>query len=158
DRLASKILGMGDVLTLIEKAEKEFDEKEAEVMAKRMLRIEFTLEDFAFQLKQVSKLGSMSDLLGMLPNMGINRDMAAANLDDKKIKHMMAIIDSMTPKERQKPKILNGRRRIRISKGSGRTVQEVNQLIKRFFEAQKMMKKPIFRKMLKKFDFLSKMG
>jgi signal recognition particle subunit SRP54 len=127
-------------------------------MARRMLRSEFTLEDFAFQLKQVSKLGSMSDLLGMLPNMGINRNMAAADFDDKKIKHMVAIINSMTPRERHKPKILNGKRRFRISKGSGRPVQEVNQLIKRFSEAQKVMKKPIFRKMMKKFDFLSKMG
>jgi signal recognition particle subunit SRP54 len=158
DRLASQILGMGDVLTLIEKAEKEFDEKEAEVMAKKMLHNEFTLEDFSFQLQQMSKLGSMSDILGMLPNMGVDQNVAAANFDDKKVKHMVAIIDSMTPRERNNPKVLNGKRRYRVAKGSGRPVQEVNRLIKNFSQARKVMKKPFFRKMMKKFDFLSKMG
>jgi signal recognition particle subunit SRP54 len=158
DRLASQILGMGDVLTLIEKAENQFDEKEAEAMAKKMLRNEFTLEDFSSQLQQMSKLGSMSDILGMLPNLGVNQNMAAAQFDDKKVKHMVAIINSMTPRERNNPKILNGKRRHRIGKGSGRSVQEVNQLIKKFSEAKRVMKKPIFRKMMKKFDFLSKMG
>lgn len=159
DRLASKILGMGDVLTLIEKAEKELDEKKAEEMTRRMLRNEFTLDDFQGQLAQMQKLGSMSDILGMLPNMGgINRNMANAAVDDKKIVHMTAIINSMTPKEKDNPKIVNGRRRYRISKGSGRPVQEVNQLLKGFFEMKKQMKKPFFKKMLKKFDFMSKMG
>ncbi len=158
DRLASQILGMGDVLSLIEQAEKKFDEKEAEQMAKKLLRNEFTLEDFAFQLRQVSKLGSMSDIMNMMPNMGINQQMLNASMSDKKIKHMIAIINSMTPKERENPKIINGRRRYRVARGSGRPVMEVNQLLKRYFEARKVMKKPIFRKMLKKFDFLSKMG
>ena len=159
DRLASKILGMGDVLTLIEKAEKELDEKKAEEMTRRMLRNEFTLDDFQGQLKQMQKLGSMSDILGMLPNMGgISRGMATAAVDDKKIVHMTAIINSMTPREKDNPKIVNGRRRYRISKGSGRPVQEVNQLLKGFFEMKKQMKKPFFKKMLKKFDFMSKMG
>lgn len=159
DRLASKILGMGDVLTLIEKAEKELDEKKAEEMTRRMLRNEFTLDDFQGQLKQMQKLGSMSDILGMLPNMGgISRGMANAAVDDKKIVHMTAIINSMTPREKDNPKIVNGRRRYRISKGSGRPVQEVNQLLKGFFEMKKQMKKPFFKKMLKKFDFMSKMG
>jgi len=159
DRLASKILGMGDVLTLIEKAEKELDEKKAEEMTRRMLRNEFTLDDFQGQLKQMQKLGSMSDILGMLPNMGgISRSMANAAVDDKKIVHMTAIINSMTPREKDNPKIVNGRRRYRISKGSGRPVQEVNQLLKGFFEMKKQMKKPFFKKMLKKFDFMSKMG
>ncbi len=158
DRLAAKILGMGDVLTLIEKAEKEFDEKEAEMMAKKMLRSEFTLEDFSFQLKQFQRLGSIGDIMGMLPNLGISPNAASVSMDDKKIKHMIAIINSMTPKERQSPKVVDGRRRQRISRGSGRPVQEINQLLKNYFEVKKYMKKPLFRKMMKKFDFLSKMG
>jgi signal recognition particle subunit SRP54 len=157
ERLASKILGMGDVLTLIEKAEKEMDEKHAEEMTRRMLQNEFSLEDFRSQLKQMQKLGSMSDILGMLPNMGFNQNAAAAAVDDKKVTHMIAIINSMTLKERENPKIVNGRRRYRISKGSGRPVQEINRLLKNYFEMKKYMKKPFFKKMLKKFDFLSKM-
>lgn len=158
DRLASKILGMGDVLTLIEKAEKDLDEKKAEEMARRLLENEFTLEDFRSQLMQIQKLGSMSDILGMLPNIGgMNLQAANASMNDKKVKHMVAIINSMTRKERERPKIINGRRRYRISKGSGRPVQEVNQLLRNYFEMKKYMKKPFFKKMLKKFDFLSKM-
>lgn len=158
DRLASKILGMGDVLTLIEKAEKDLDEKKAEEMARRLLENEFTLEDFRSQLNQIQKLGSMSDILGMLPNIGgMNLQAANAGMNDKKVKHMVAIINSMTRKERERPKIINGRRRYRISKGSGRPVQEVNQLLRNYFEMKKYMKKPFFKKMLKKFDFLSKM-
>ncbi len=157
DRLASKILGMGDVLTLIEKAEKDFDEKEAEKLAKKMMRNEFTLDDFASQMKQVQKLGSMSDIMGMLPNMG-GLSQAAEHMDDKKVAHMIAIINSMTKKEKAKPKIINGKRRLRISKGCGRPVQEVNRLLKNFNEMQKFMKKPFFKKMMKKFDFFSKMG
>jgi signal recognition particle subunit SRP54 len=158
DRLASKILGMGDVLTLIEKAEKDLDEKKAEEMARRLLDNEFTLEDFRSQLNQIQKLGSMSDILGMLPNIGgMNLQAANAGMNDKKVKHMVAIINSMTLKERERPKIINGRRRYRISKGSGRPVQEVNQLLRNYFEMKKYMKKPFFKKMLKKFDFLSKM-
>lgn len=156
DRLVSKILGMGDVLTLIEKTEKEFDEKQAEIMAKKMLQDEFTLDDFSFQLKQMQKLGSLTDIMGMLPNMGITQNLNNAQIDEKKIVHIIAIINSMTQKEKEKPKIINGRRRLRISKGSGRPVQEINQLLKQFFEMQKYMKKPFFRKMLKKFDFFSK--
>ena len=159
DRIASQILGMGDVLTLIEKAEKEFDEKESEKMAKRMMRNEFTLDDFLSQLNQIKKLGSVSDIMGMMPNMGLpagaNRNVEA---DDKKIVHTIAIINSMNKAERAKPKIINGKRRYRIAKGSGRTVQEVNQLLKQYFEMKKFMKKPFFRKMLQKFDFSSKMG
>ncbi len=158
DRLASKILGMGDVLSLIEKAEKELDEKKAEELAQRLFRSEFTLEDFRSQLKQVQKLGSMADIMGMLPtNMGFNREMAGAAMDDKKIEHMVAIIDSMTPREMENPKLVDGRRRYRISKGSGRPVQEINQLLKGYMEMKKYMKKPFFKKMIKKFDFLSKM-
>ncbi len=157
DRIASKILGMGDVLTLIEKAEKEFDENESQKMAERMMRNEFTLDDFLSQMKQIQKLGSVSDIMGMMPNMGIpaNRNIEA---DDKKIIHTIAIINSMNRAEKERPKIINGKRRYRIAKGSGRTVQEVNQLLKQYFEMKKFMKKPFFRKMLQKFDFSSKMG
>jgi signal recognition particle subunit SRP54 len=157
DRLASKILGMGDVLSLIEKAEKELDEKKAEEMAERLLSNEFTLDDFRSQLKQVQKLGSMADIMGMLPNMGFNREMAGAAMDDKRVNHMIAIINSMTPREMANPKLVDGRRRYRISKGSGRPVQEVNQLLRGYLEMKKYMKKPFFKKMIKKFDFLSKM-
>jgi len=157
DRLASQILGMGDVLTLIEKAEKQLDEKQAEETARRLLNNEFTLDDLLSQLKQIQKLGSMSDILGMLPNMGINAQMASNAMSDKKVKHMSAIIQSMTEKERSNPKVIDGRRRLRISKGSGRPVQEVNQLLRSYNEMKNNMKKPFFKKMLKKFDFLSKM-
>jgi signal recognition particle subunit SRP54 len=161
DRMASKILGMGDVVTLIEKAEEEFDQKQAEKLARRMLKDEFTLDDFLSQLKQVQKLGSMSDIMGMLPNMGpaagLNPGQVAAQVDDNKIKYLIAIISSMTKKEKERPKIINGQRRLRIARGSGRSVQEVNQLLKQYFEIKKYMKKPFFRKMLRKFDFLSKM-
>ena len=161
DRMASKILGMGDVVTLIEKAEEDFDQKQAEKMARKMLKDEFTLEDFLSQLKQVQKLGSMSDIMGMLPNMGPGMGMIPGQqnpqIDDNKIRYLIAIINSMTKREKEKPKIINGKRRLRIAKGSGRTVQEVNQLLKQYFEIKKYMKKPFFRKMLRKFDFLSKM-
>jgi signal recognition particle subunit SRP54 len=161
DRMASKILGMGDVVTLIEKAEEDFDQKQAEKMARKMLKDEFTLEDFLSQLKQVQKLGSMSDIMGMLPNMGPGMGMIPGQqnpqIDDNKIRYLIAIISSMTKREKEKPKIINGKRRLRIAKGSGRTVQEVNQLLKQYFEIKKYMKKPFFRKMLRKFDFLSKM-
>ena len=159
DRLASKILGMGDVLTLIEKAEKELDEKKAEEMTRRLLQNEFTLEDFRSQLFQVQKLGSMSDILGMLPNIrGMNPQAINGAMNDKKIKHMVAIINSMTIRERENPKIIDGKRRYRISRGCGRPVQEVNQLLRNYMEMKKYMKKPFFKKMLKKFDFLSKIG
>ena len=161
DRIASQILGMGDMLTLIEKAEKEFDEKQSEQMAKKLLSNEFDLEDFKNQMMQVEKLGSMSDIMGMMPSMPGMPAMGQIDpnaMDDKKVKYMVAIINSMTKKERKKPKTINGKRRLRISKGSGRPVQEINQLLKSFFEMQKYMKKPFFKKMLKKFDFMSKMG
>jgi len=158
DRIASQILGMGDVLSLIEKAEKQLDEKKTEEMTRRLLEDELSLDDFLSQLKQVQKMGSINDILGMLPNnMGINRDMLNAQFDDKRINHMSAIIQSMTSRERENPKIVDGRRRLRISRGSGRPVQEINQLLKSYFELKKSLKKPFFKKMLKKFDFFSKM-
>jgi len=159
DRIASQILGMGDVLTLIEKAEKEFDEKESEKMARRMMRNEFTLNDFLAQLKQIKKLGSVSEIMGMMPNMGLPAGTGQdPEADDKRITHTIAIINSMNRAERERPKIIDGKRRYRIAKGSGRSVQEVNQLLKQYTQMKKFMKKPFFRKMLQKFDFSSKMG
>ena len=143
ERMASRILGMGDVLTLIEQAEKAFEQDEAEAMASKLASgKDFTLEDFLSQLMMVRKMGPISGLLGMLPGMGQLKGQmkeAMANLDDGDIDRVAAIIRSMTPGERSDPKLINGSRRLRISRGSGVTVQEVNQLVDRFFEARKMM-------------------
>ena len=140
ERMASRILGMGDVLTLIEQAEKHFDQGEAEKAAAKLQSGEdFDLEDFLQQMKQIKKMGSLTSLLGMLPGMGQMKD-ALNQVDDKDLDRIAAIIQSMTPQERRDPKILNGSRRIRIAKGSGTSVPEVNNLVNRFGEAQKMMK------------------
>lgn len=143
DRLASRILGMGDMLTLIEKAEQLFDEKEAERMEKAMLKGQFTLEDFQKQLKQVKRLGSIGQIMEMIPGMGQLK--SKFNIDDqqaeKNMKRIEAIISSMTMDERRKPKILNASRKRRIAQGSGTSVQEINQLLRQFQEMQNMMKK-----------------
>src|SRR6476646_7901302 len=140
ERMASRILGMGDVLTLIEQAERHFDADQAEKMAGKLQSGEdFDLEDFLEQMVQVKKMGSITSLLGMLPGMGQMKE-ALAQVDDKDIDRIAAIIRSMTPQERRTPKILNGSRRLRIARGSGVTVTEVNNLVDRFYEAQKMMK------------------
>jgi signal recognition particle subunit SRP54 len=140
ERMASRILGMGDVMTLIEQAEKHFDAEQAERMAGKLTSGEdFDLEDFLEQMMQVKKMGSLTSLLGMLPGMGQMKE-ALAQVDDKDLDRIAAIIRSMTPQERHTPKILNGSRRLRIAKGSGVTVTEVNSLVDRFYEAQKMMK------------------
>ncbi len=157
ERLAAKILGMGDMLTLIEKAEKDFDHKQAEILSQRLLENEFSLEDFLAQLRQVEKLGPMNEVMDMLPNLGFKGSLSAAHIDEKRIRHLMAVIESMTRKERDNPKIVDGRRRLRISRGAGRPVSEVNQVLKSYFEMKKSFKKPFFRKMLKKFDNFSKM-
>jgi signal recognition particle subunit SRP54 len=156
-RLAAKILGMGDVLTLIEKAQKEFDEKQAEVLSRRLLENEFSLDDFLAQLRQLEKLGPMEEVLGMLPNLGFKGDLSGVRMDGKRVRHLMAVIESMTRKERENPKIIDGRRRLRISRGSGRPVSEVNQVLKSYMEMKKNFKKPLLRKLLKKFDNFSKM-
>ena len=148
DRMASRILGMGDILTLIEKAEEEADTEEAQELARKIRKQEFTLEDFRKQLVQLKKMGSVSGILGHLPQVGPLKNLAKAEVDDSKIAHFMAIINSMTPRERENPKLLNGNRRLRIAKGSGRPVHEVNQLVKQFQDMQKMMKKPQLQKML----------
>jgi signal recognition particle subunit SRP54 len=148
DRMASRIMGMGDVLSLIEKAEQETDLKEAEELASKLRSEEFSLEDFRKQLGQMKKMGSMSQFLSLLPTGGVFKQMSKMNIDDKRILYFEAIINSMTTKERENPKIINGSRRKRIARGSGRPVSEVNQLLKQYFEMKKMMKKSQFKKML----------
>lgn len=140
DRLAGRILGMGDVLTLIEKAEGAADEEEARVVLEKIRRDEFTLADFRDQLRQIRKLGPLDQVLGMLPQMGPLRGLDKVKIDEKQFAHLEAIINSMTPKERAKYKLINGSRRKRIAKGSGRPVSEVNRLLKQFIQTRKMMK------------------
>ncbi len=137
DRMASRILGMGDVLTLIEKAEATFDEKKAAEMEQKLRRKQFTLEDFMNQMKEVKKMGSFGDIMKMIP--GFNKMPVDVDLDTGEWVRVEAIINSMTPDERQKPDIINGSRRRRIAKGSGTSVQEVNRLLKQFFQARKML-------------------
>jgi len=139
DRMASQILGMGDVLSLIEKAEAEFDEEEARKLEKKLKKSEFDLEDFRTQLKQMKKLGSLEDILGMLPGMGKLKQLKKLKPDEKELVRVEAIISSMTPEERRKFKIINGSRRRRIAKGSGTKVQDVNRLLKNFVQTKKMM-------------------
>jgi signal recognition particle subunit SRP54 len=142
DRMVSRILGMGDVLTLIEKAEAAVDEKKAKELEKKIRKDSFTLEDFKDQLQQIRKMGSLESLLGMIP--GLPRKMAGlgeAMVDEKELTRVEAIINSMTPRERTNYQIINGSRRLRIANGSGTTVQEVNQLLKRYAEGRKMMKR-----------------
>jgi signal recognition particle subunit SRP54 len=138
DRLAGRILGMGDVLTLIERAEELVDQREAEQMERKLREASFTLEDFLQQLQQVKKMGPLNQVLGMLP--GMSRELKDVEVDDRDLGRVEAIIRSMTPGERKNPKILNGSRRARIAKGSGTTTQQVNTVIKQFDEARKMMK------------------
>ncbi len=140
DRMASRILGMGDVLTLIEKAEEAVDAKESEKLAKKMLKNQFTFNDFLKQLQSIKKMGSLESIMRMIPGLG-HKLPADLKIDDNALKHVEAIIQSMTDKEREKPDILNGSRRLRIAKGSGRTVMEVNRLIRQFDDMKKMMKK-----------------
>ena len=140
DRLAGRILQQGDILSLVEKAQATVDEKEAERLARKVKSKKgLDLEDFLGAMRQMQKLGPLKNVLGMLP--GMNPAMlSAAKVDDKKLKHVEAIVLSMTPKERSEPDLINGQRRLRIAKGSGRTVQEVNQLLTQFKQMQKFMK------------------
>lgn len=144
DRMASRILGMGDVLSLVEKAQTAFDLEEAKKMEKKLRKNEFTLDDFLAQMQQIKKLGSLDSILGMIPGMGgLKKQLAGQDidLDGKEMRQIEAIIRSMTPKERSDISIINGSRRKRIAKGSGTRVQDVNKLLKQFAEMQKMMKK-----------------
>jgi signal recognition particle subunit SRP54 len=138
DRMASRILGMGDVLTLVEKAERAMDEEAAKETAERMLRAEFTLEDFLTQLREVRKLGPLQDLLAMLPGGG---QLAGMEVDERQVGRAEAIISSMTRDERRNPAIISGSRRSRIARGSGTSVGDVNGLLKQFDETRKMMKR-----------------
>jgi signal recognition particle subunit SRP54 len=140
DRMAQRILGMGDVLSLIEKAEQQVDEAEAEAMQEKMRRDQFTLEDFLKQMKQVRKMGPLSGILGMLPGMGALKQLKNADLDERELDRVEAIILSMTPQERAHPGLINGSRRKRIAAGSGTKVQQVNQLVKQFDQMKLMMK------------------
>ena len=139
DRMAGRILGMGDVLTLIEQAEQVFEKEQAEKATERLLEGQFTLEDFLEQLQQVKKMGPISGLMGMLP--GMPKELKNAEIGDDQVKVTEAIIRSMTREERARPEIINGSRRTRIARGSGTEVADVNRLIKQFSEMQKMMKR-----------------
>jgi signal recognition particle subunit SRP54 len=140
DRAANRILGMGDILSFIEKASTELDQKKAVEMQRKLIENEFTLEDFRDQLRQIRKLGPLSGLLDMMPKVGMLKELQNVKVDEKEISRVVAIIDSMTVKERDNHMIINGSRRRRIAKGSGTSVQEVNQLLKQYGQARKMMK------------------
>ena len=139
--LASRILGMGDIVSLVERAQEVIDQEEADKAAVKLLSgASFTFDDFLSQLEQVQKLGPMKEVLGMLPGMNAKL-LKQANTDPDRIRHVQAIIQSMTPEERRRPKVLNGSRRARIARGAGRPVQEVNKLVKQFEQMQKLMKR-----------------
>ncbi len=140
DRMASRILGMGDVLSLIEKAEQQIDEEQALDLEQKMKSNQFTLEDFLQQLKQVRKMGPISGLLGMLPGMGAMKQLKNADVDERELDRVEAIILSMTPEERANPGLIKGSRRKRIANGSGTKIQQVNQLVKQFDQMRKMMR------------------
>jgi signal recognition particle subunit SRP54 len=139
DRMAGRILGMGDMLTLIEQAEQAFEKEEAEAAAEKLMEGEFTLDDFLEQMQQLKKMGPLGNLLGMMP--GMPKELKGAKIGDDELKPVEAIIRSMTPLERRKPELINGSRRTRIANGSGTTVGDVNRLVKQFSEMQKMMKR-----------------
>jgi signal recognition particle subunit SRP54 len=141
DRMASRILGMGDMLSLIEKAQTEFDEKEALKLQKKIRKSEFDLEDFQSQLRQVKKLGSLEEILGMIPGMGKLKALKDLKPDEKELVRVEAIINSMTRDERRNYKIINGSRRRRIALGSGTSIQEVNRVLKNFTETKRMMER-----------------
>ncbi len=140
DRMASRILGMGDVLSLIEKAEQQIDEKQALDLEQKLKSNQFTLEDFLQQMQQVRKMGPLSGLLGMLPGMGAMKQLKNADVDECELDRVEAIILSMTPEERANPGLIKGSRRKRIANGSGTKVQHVNQLVKQFDQMRKMMR------------------
>ncbi|MBW2040096.1 MAG: signal recognition particle protein [Deltaproteobacteria bacterium] len=140
DRMASRILGMGDVLSLIEKAQAAFDERQAETLERKLRRDEFTLEDFRDQLHQIRKMGPLEDLLGMIPGLGKIKGVKAFRPDERQLLRLEAIINSMTKEERRNHHIISGSRRLRISKGSGTKVQDVNRLLKQFAMTKKMIK------------------
>jgi signal recognition particle subunit SRP54 len=137
-RMAERILGMGDVVSLVERAQEQFDEQEARKIQKKIAKNQFGFDDFLSQIQQVKKMGNMKDLMGMIP--GAGKVMKNVDIDDDAFKHIEAIIQSMTPKERAKPALLNNSRKKRIGSGSGTSIQQVNQLMKQFNQMSKMMK------------------
>ena len=137
-RMADRILGMGDVVSLVERAQEQFDEEEARKLQKKIMKDQFDFNDFLAQLQQIKKMGNMKDLMGMMPGMG--KAMKDVDIQDDAFKHVEAIIQSMTPKERSNPALLNNSRRLRLANGSGTNLQEVNKLIKQFDDMKKMMK------------------
>ena len=141
ERMATRILGMGDILTLVEKAQSAMDVQKAEELEKKLRKAEFTLDDFRDQLLQMKKMGSLSDILGMIPGFGKSKAFKDAELDDREVNRTIAIINSMTKRERVNPLMIDGSRRKRISRGSGTTVQDVNRLLKSYADMRKMMKK-----------------
>ena len=138
ERMADRILGMGDIVSLVEKAQEQFDAEEAKKLQKKISRNQFNFNDFLSQIQQIKKMGNIKELASMIP--GVGKALKDVEIDDDAFKGVEAIIYSMTPKEREHPEIINGSRRIRIAKGSGTTVQEVNRLLKQFDESKKMMK------------------
>jgi len=138
ERMADRILGMGDVVSLVERAQQQFDEEEARKINKKIAKNQFGFDDFLSQIQQVKKMGNMKDLMGMIPGMG--KAIKDVDIDDDAFKHIEAIIGSMTPKERSQPDLINVSRKKRIAKGAGRTIDEVNQMIKQFHQMSKMMK------------------
>jgi signal recognition particle subunit SRP54 len=140
ERIVSRILGMGDILSLIEKAEQKIDKQKAIEVHRKLQTDTFSLEDFRDQLTQVRKMGPMEQMLGMLPKVGIFKDAGKVKVEEKELLHIEAIINSMTPQERRNHEIINGKRRKRIARGSGTSVQQVNQVLKQYFQMRKMMK------------------
>ena len=138
DRMAGRILGMGDVVSLVERAQEQFDEEQARKLQKKIAKDQFGFDDFLEQVQQIKKMGNMKDLLGMVPGMG--KAMKGLDIPDDAFKGIEAMINSMTPEERREPELINGSRRQRIASGSGTTVAEVNKLLKQFGETRKMMK------------------
>ena len=159
DRMAQRILGMGDVLTLIEQAKEKIDEGEAERMTQRLLKNQFTLEDMLNQMRQVQKLGSMQKIMGMIPGLGQFKEQLETVATDKRMKHLEAILTSMTPAERKNHLLLDGKRKRRIAAGSGRPVHEVNRLLKQYLEMKKMMGQMNDPKFMKRMQAMAgKMG
>jgi signal recognition particle subunit SRP54 len=140
DRMASRILGMGDILSFVERAEATLDQKRALELEKKVRHASFDLEDFLEQLHQINKMGSLTQLVEMIPGLSSISRRIPEGMDEKQVKHVEAIILSMTPEERHYPEIIDGSRRRRIAKGSGTTIQEVNQLLNQFRQAQKLMR------------------
>jgi signal recognition particle subunit SRP54 len=137
-RMADRILGMGDIVSLVEKAQEQFDEVETKKLQRKLAKNQFDFNDFLGQLQQIKKMGNIKDIASMLPGMG--NAVKDADIDEKSFRHIEAIIQSMTPKERSQPELLNGNRKKRIALGSGTNIQEVNRLIKQFEDMHKMMK------------------